>query len=173
VRFGSRRASSARLAELAPVLNGPLGPVLSAAAQAFRTGDGHGLDAVADAFGRMGLLLHAAEAASAAARCHQARGRVVAASVARQRLALLIEACPGARTPLLRIGAAEADPGLTRRELQIALMASSGLTSKDIAAKLQLSVRTIDNHLGHVYAKLGISGRSELARRFEPGQPRA
>jgi DNA-binding CsgD family transcriptional regulator len=63
--------------------------------------------------------------------------------------------------------AALAGPGLTRRELQIALLASSGLSSKDIAAKLQLSVRTIDNHLGHVYAKLGISGRNELASRFE------
>lgn len=165
LRFGCSRAVPARLAELAPALDGALGPVLLASAQAFVSRDGHRLDSVGDVFGRMGLLLHAAEACAAAASFHRARGNTESASVSQRRLALLIEACPGARTPLLRI-VGDAGHGLTRRESQIALMASSGLSSKDIAAKLHLSVRTVGNHLGHVYAKLGISGRHELAARF-------
>jgi DNA-binding CsgD family transcriptional regulator len=47
-------------------------------------------------------------------------------------------------------------------------MASSGLPSKAIAAKLNLSVRTVSNHLAHIYAKLGIVGRNELAGHFNP-----
>ena len=169
VRFDCSRPPLARLAKLAPDLDGALGTVLSAAAQAFASQDGHRLDSVAAAFGRIGLLLHAAEAAGAAARFHQACGRAAPASASRRHLTLLAEACPDAGTPLLRIAGAEAAPALTRREQQIALMASSGLPSRDIAAKLNLSVRTIGNHLGHVYAKLGISGRNELASCFEPG----
>ncbi|MGD0554830.1 MAG: LuxR C-terminal-related transcriptional regulator [Streptosporangiaceae bacterium] len=169
VRFGSSWTATVRLAELAPELNGALGTVLSDAAQAFASQDGHRLDSVADAFGRIGLLLHAAEAAGAATRSHQVGGRAALASASRRQLTLLIEACPDARTPLLRIAGAETTPALTRREQQIALMASSGLSSRDIAAKLNLSVRTIGNHLGHAYAKLGISGRNELASSFERG----
>ena len=52
---------------------------------------------------------------------------------------------------------------LTRREHEIALLATSGLTSKAIAASLHLSVRTVNNHLARTYAKAGISCRAELA----------
>ena len=52
---------------------------------------------------------------------------------------------------------------LTRREHEIALLATSGLTSKAIAASLHLSVRTVNNHLARAYAKAGISSRAELA----------
>jgi DNA-binding CsgD family transcriptional regulator len=168
IRLGSSAGVPGRLAELAPALDGALAPVLLAAAQAFGSRDGYGLDQAATAFDELGLFLHAAETAGAASRSHRAQGRAASASASRQHLAALMDACPGARTPLLKISGAEASPQLTRRELQIALMASSGLQSKDIAAKLNLSVRTISNHLGHVFAKLGIAGRSELAARFNP-----
>jgi DNA-binding CsgD family transcriptional regulator len=45
----------------------------------------------------------------------------------------------------------------------VAVLAASGITSKDIADRLFVSVRTVDNHLGRVYDKLGISSRAELA----------
>jgi DNA-binding CsgD family transcriptional regulator len=48
-------------------------------------------------------------------------------------------------------------------EHEIALLATSGLTSKAIAASLHLSVRTVNNHLARTYAKAGISCRAELA----------
>jgi DNA-binding CsgD family transcriptional regulator len=52
---------------------------------------------------------------------------------------------------------------LTKREREVATLAARGITSKDIAERLYVSVRTVDNHLGRVYEKLGISSRSELA----------
>jgi len=38
-----------------------------------------------------------------------------------------------------------------------------GRSSKEVAGDLVLSVRTVDNHLANVYAKLGIAGRAQLA----------
>ena len=49
------------------------------------------------------------------------------------------------------------------RQLQIATMAAAGSPSKEIAATLHLSARTVDNHLAAVYRSLGVSSREELA----------
>ena len=48
---------------------------------------------------------------------------------------------------------------LTPREREIALLAAQGLSSRGIADRLVLSVRTVDNHLQSAYRKLGVSGR--------------
>jgi DNA-binding CsgD family transcriptional regulator len=53
---------------------------------------------------------------------------------------------------------------LTGREREVARLAGAGLSSKDIAAALHLSVRTIDSHLARVYRKLGVSRRAALGR---------
>lgn len=169
VRLGHPMVAPVRLGELTEGPGGALAPVLAAAAVALGSLDGRRLDEVAAAFYDLGLLLYAAEAAGAAARSHRARGHAVRASASRQHLAVLLDACHGARTPLLMINEAEHSHGLTRREREIAMMASSGLPSKTIAAKLNLSVRTVSNHLAHVYAKLGIASRNELAAQFNPG----
>jgi DNA-binding NarL/FixJ family response regulator len=57
--------------------------------------------------------------------------------------------------------AAEADE-LTTREREIALLAAGGLRSRDIAERLVVSVRTVENHLQRAYRKLGVSRREEL-----------
>ena len=59
--------------------------------------------------------------------------------------------------------AASAVP-LSGREREIAMLAAAGLASKDIAERLYLSVRTVNNHLQHAYTKLGVSSRSGLAQ---------
>ena len=52
---------------------------------------------------------------------------------------------------------------LTDREREIALLAAGGQSSRLIAEQLHLSVRTVDNHLGRIYDKLGVSNRADLA----------
>jgi DNA-binding CsgD family transcriptional regulator len=53
---------------------------------------------------------------------------------------------------------------LTEREREIAMLASTGMTSVEIARELYLSVRTVDGHLGRVYRKLDLSNRAGLTR---------
>ncbi|GAA1621532.1 helix-turn-helix transcriptional regulator [Georgenia ruanii] len=52
---------------------------------------------------------------------------------------------------------------LTRREREIASLAAGGLSSKAIAERFTLSVRTVDSHLSRVFTKLGVRSRRELA----------
>ncbi|GAA4723978.1 LuxR family transcriptional regulator [Nocardioides endophyticus] len=55
---------------------------------------------------------------------------------------------------------------LTARELQIALLLADGQTTRQAAAALFLSPKTVEYHLRHVYTKLGIGSRAELAERM-------
>ena len=52
---------------------------------------------------------------------------------------------------------------LTRRELEVATLVAQGLTNRGIAARLCLSVRTVETHVDHVLTKLGFSTRTQLA----------
>jgi DNA-binding NarL/FixJ family response regulator len=45
------------------------------------------------------------------------------------------------------------DEGLTAREQEVARLVAEGLTNKEIAARLQLSVRTVESHVRHVLAQ--------------------
>ncbi len=53
---------------------------------------------------------------------------------------------------------------LTPQELQIAVLLTGGKTTREAAAALFLSPKTVEYHLRHVYQKLGIHSREELAR---------
>ena len=52
---------------------------------------------------------------------------------------------------------------LTPQELQVATLAAAGLSNKEAAARLFLSVKTIEAHLHRTYRKLGVRSRAELA----------
>ena len=52
---------------------------------------------------------------------------------------------------------------LTPQERRVALAAAAGKHNAELARQLSVSVNTIETHLGHIYAKLGIRSRSELA----------
>jgi non-specific serine/threonine protein kinase len=53
-------------------------------------------------------------------------------------------------------------PELTRREAEVAVLVAGGLTNRQIAVRLYLSVRTVDVHVDHIFGKLGLSSRSQL-----------
>jgi DNA-binding NarL/FixJ family response regulator len=146
VRLGHADGAVARLHELAATTTGLLVPVYAAHADALVRNDSAALVAVAGRFEEAGMMLHAAEAA--------------AASGDRALFGRLVALCQGARTPALALMTAVS---LTRREREIAVLAARGLTNKEIASSLVISVRTVDNHLSNAYAKLGIATRGDLA----------
>jgi DNA-binding CsgD family transcriptional regulator len=122
--------------------------------------DADGLLAVATAFGRMHAPLLAAEAAAQASARLDGRDAALACclSLAWERR------CQAPRTAAL----AGRPPHASNREVQVAMMAASGLTSPGIADELFLSPRTVDNHLRSIYRKLGLSGRAELGQALAP-----
>ncbi|MYR91703.1 hypothetical protein GTY41_44045, partial [Streptomyces sp. SID685] len=67
--------------------------------------------------------------------------------------------CQGARTPAL---AGLVLGELTARQRQIVALAAAGLSNKEIAERLTLSVRTVGNHLYGAYTRLGTGDRGAL-----------
>jgi DNA-binding CsgD family transcriptional regulator len=160
VRLGGAAAALVRLTEMAETAQGHLVPMVADLARALGDDDPERLLALSQGFAGMGADLFAAEAASAAAAAFRRVGRPRRAPIAARLAEQLATPCEGARTPLL---AAEAAAPLTARQRDIAVLAATGVSSKDIAARLQLSVRTVENHLQNAYARLGVTTRAELA----------
>ena len=106
--------------------------------------------------------LIAAEAAAWAAAAFERDGERRDASAARALLTAALAKCDSAATPALQAISSAASP-LSAREAEVARLAVAGLTSKEIAERLYLSPRTVENHLQRVYTKLGVAGRDDLA----------
>ncbi|MGO4956027.1 LuxR C-terminal-related transcriptional regulator [Luteococcus sp. Sow4_B9] len=70
-----------------------------------------------------------------------------------------------------RVAVSEEEPGraarpvLTQKELSVARLVADGMTNREVAGQLFISVKTVQYHLTAVYAKLGIRSRAELAAR--------
>jgi DNA-binding NarL/FixJ family response regulator len=52
---------------------------------------------------------------------------------------------------------------LSPREVQVAILVAKGLTSKEVGRKLFIERATVDTHVQHIYNKLGIDSRAQLA----------
>ncbi len=73
------------------------------------------------------------------------------------------------------------DPSrLTAQELAVARLVAVGMSNRQVASELFISIKTVQFHLTHIYAKLGVGSRAELAARFrdsettdDPGESRA
>ncbi|GAA3870571.1 helix-turn-helix transcriptional regulator [Streptomyces lacrimifluminis] len=152
VRLGAPHLVADRLAQLP----GEKAEPLARHADALVRQDGPALDRAAELLERRGLLLFAAEAHAQAVPVHRDPR---AARRSRSRAMALARRCQGARTPALS-GLVLGE--LTARQRQIVTLAATGLSNREIADRLTLSVRTVGNHLYSAYTRLGASDRTAL-----------
>lgn len=159
-RLGAPKHAADRLRALSGQSRRLLGNSYALHARAMAEGDAAALAEVSADFAEMGSPLLAAEAAAEESERHRSHGRLAMASTAAARALMFMGHCEEIpRSPAL---SALAPPRLTRREGEIAELAAGGLSSREIARNLVLSVRTVENHLHRVYRKLGINNRGEL-----------
>ena len=123
----------------------------------------------ADSFGRARALLALGVVRRRGRQKRAAREAIAAALEGFEQLgaATWIE---GARAELGRIGGRVREEGLTAAERRVAALVAEGRTNREVAAALFLGERTVETHLSHAYAKLGVRSRTELARTFRPDE---
>src|SRR5262249_20092680 len=151
----------------------PFPPTAAAHAAALAAEDPHGLRAAAERFEGFGALLLAADAEAQAAIAFQRLDSRGAARAAHDRARPLAQPWQGApapaRTPALT--ALAAPPRLTGREREIATLLADGLSNREIAQRLAVSVRTVEGHIYRATAKLGVTDRAQLAQFLADHRP--
>jgi DNA-binding CsgD family transcriptional regulator/tetratricopeptide (TPR) repeat protein len=160
-RFGDT-TTVARLDELVQVVGGDRAPVAARHAAALAAGDGEALLAVSAAYEEIGDLLASVDAAAQASVALRNANRRGSAMGATNRARELAGRCGSVHTPALSDAAAPAV--FTGRMREVVMLAGSGLTNREIAERLQLSVRTVEGHIYRAAGRVGARDRSELAR---------
>lgn len=165
VRLGDG-SHAARLDELAEILGTAMAQTVADHARGLAGHDPDVLNAAAERFADLGALALAADAAAEAAREHARighRGKELESSTRAYWLASQSES----RTPA--VNAAAQPLPISDREYQVALLVAAGLSNRQIAEKLSVSVRTVEGHLYRIFAKLDIKRRDQLARFISAG----
>jgi DNA-binding CsgD family transcriptional regulator len=152
---------AARLRELEAIVEGPRVGLVARFAEALRDSDAAELSSVSEEFERMGDLVAALDAAAHAALSYRRQDKRGSALTCSTRADALAEQCGGASTPALR-QAAEPLP-LTDREAEIVMLIGAGLSNREIAERLTLSVRTVESHIYRAMLKTETSSRDDLA----------
>ena len=158
-QFGDHSGAS-RLHELESIVEGPRAGVAARFAAALRDCDGTELAAVSEKFEKLGDLIAAADAAAHAAIAHRRNDRRGSALACATRADALAQQCGGARTPVL--GQASERLPLTDREREIVMLIGGGMSTRAVAERLTLSVRTVEGHLYRAMVKTGTTSRDEL-----------
>ena len=122
-------------------------------------------EAVGDPFGRARALLALGVTRRRARQKRPAREAIEQARAAFEKLGAEGWAAR-AREELGAIGGRTRQEGLTPAERRVADLVANGRTNAEVAAALFLAERTVASHLTHVYAKLGVRSRTELARKL-------
>lgn len=159
VRFGAP-SHATRLAELARTVAGPFAAAAAAQARALADGNGDLLDDAASQFENIGMMALAVDAAAQASREHSRTGVGVRKWESASR-ALRPARQYGLYTPA--IAAIKDSLPLTERERGLATLVGAGLSNREIAEELEVSLRTVESHLYRIFAKLGIERREQLA----------
>ena len=169
-QFGDR-SGSVRLRELEALVEGPRVGVAARFSAALGDGNATELETVSIEFERMGDPVAAVDAAAQAAVAYRSQGLRGSALGCATRADALAEQCGGVWTPALR-QASEPLP-FTDREREIVMLIGEGLSSRAVAERLTLSVRTVESHIYRAMAKTGTSSRDELAALVSPHRPQA
>lgn len=163
-----------RLRGLAADQDHPWASAAAARCAAILTGAPDALRDAAAALGDLGLPFDRARTLLALGRIHRKSRRWGAAREALQAAVDAFEqlGSPGwaecARAEFARVGGRRARGAgeLSPAEEQVAGLAAQGLTNREIARELVVTVRTVETHLSSAYAKLGLRSRAELVRRM-------
>jgi DNA-binding CsgD family transcriptional regulator len=153
-------SAAARADELAEVLALPLADVVARHAESLRSNDGEGLLAVSAGYRAIGDKAAAADAAAQAGAVltraeHRSRG-LYAAAIAQE----LANECGGLCTPALRC---PLGVPLTGRQRDVIELVVAGLSNREIAERLVMSVRTVEGHVYRACQRVGAQTREELA----------
>ena len=151
-RYGMAATIAARLQNVLAGIDAPLIHILGRGTLARATCDLLALLDAAEEHAAHGLRLHAEELATVAVE------RSTDLRLAERGRSLLRQI----QTRSARTATAAPPSALTARELEIAEMAAQGMSDREIATELVVSIRTVESHLGRAYRKLGISSRHHL-----------
>ena len=138
----------------------PLADAVARHVESLAAKDGEGLLAASAAYRALGDRVTAADAAAQAAvafsQSQQRRRRLYAAAIAQG----LSDECGGLSTPALR---SPTGHPLTERQREIVELAVAGMSNKEIATRLIMSVRSVEGHLYRACQRVGANSREELA----------
>ncbi|WP_244185680.1 helix-turn-helix transcriptional regulator [Mycobacterium marseillense] len=160
IRFGDC-GQAARVEELVGILNTASAQAVADHARGLAQRDPALLDAAAHEFADLGALGFAADASAHAASEHARQGnrrKEIESSTWAHALAGQCEL----RTPALE--AAARPLPFSARERQIVLLVAAGLSNRQIADRLVISVRTVEGHLYRLFTKLGVNHRDQLVQ---------
>ncbi|CAM4193102.1 Transcriptional regulatory protein DevR (DosR) [Mycobacterium basiliense] len=159
-------STAIRLRELEAIVEGPRVGAAARFATALAASDGAALASMSEEFEDLGDLVAALDAAAHAATAYRKRDLRGSALGCATRADALAERCGGAATPALRQASMRVP--LTLREREIVMLLGEGLSSRAVAERLTLSVRTVEGHIYRAMAKTGVSNREELAALLTP-----
>jgi len=139
------------------------------------TGAESDLTEAAAEYERLGLHFDSARSLLTLGRLQRRRRKWAGARASLERAADIFERLGATgwahetREELARVGGRRPVPrgALTSMERQVADLAARGHSNKTIAAKLYVTVHTVEKHLSHVYSKLGVRSRGELRHRLQ------
>jgi DNA-binding CsgD family transcriptional regulator len=156
-----------RATELAEALSLPLADAVALHARTLLAGDGEGLLSASAAYRRIGDRAAAADAAAQASvaftESQQRKRGLYAAAVASE----LADECGGLCTPALRT---PAGLKLSGRQRDVVELVVAGLSNRDIAERLVMSVRTVEGHVYRACQRVGAQSRDELASIVRSGR---
>lgn len=156
------QARAAQLSQIALAGQGTVLPALGALLEAGVARSPEALLRAADVLREAGLLMHGVRAYAMAIRQLREDGRPDEAAMQAVRLRTLVM---DAGDELRLLLSATPDPAseLTAREREVTRLIAEGLSNREVAERLVLSERTVDNHAYRAFRKLGITSRDELS----------